>query len=132
MRGSSRHDLSTSLSEGALEGVLTSEAAGYVASGVSALLRASDGAENGPETVSDQPRRGFNGKRSTEAPSVRKKRERIERGEQQASIHLVAAVEFGRNRYVLCECGFGCGDSSDQAMAEAFSRHSFDNSTDNG
>ena len=111
------------MSEGALEGVVTPEATFLFASGVSSLLRASEGDQEAPEIAADQPRRGFNGKRNDEAPSVRAKRLRIERGEQSLPTHVVADIEFGRERYVLCECGFGCGGATDRAMAEAFDRH---------
>ena len=111
------------MSEGAFEGVVTPEATFVLASGVSSLLRASDATQDTPETAAAQPKRGFTGKRNGESPSQRAKRLRIESGEQTALIHLVADVEFGRKRYVLCECGFGCGGASDRAMAEAFDRH---------
>ena len=89
------------------------------------MLRDSDAAEGASETIPvavAAPSRGFNGTRG-EIPSMRAKRLRIERGEQQAPVHIIADIEFGRDRFVLCACGFGCGGSSDRAMSDEFDRH---------
>jgi len=119
------------LTEGVLEGAVAPDAAYLVTSGVTDILEASEVIQDRTEIATDQPRRGFNGKRG-EGPSARARRLRIERGEQLAPTHVVADVEFGRRRYVLCECGFGCGGQSNLAMAETFSRHSVPLSRANG
>jgi len=106
-----------------LEGVVTPDATFLLASGVSDILDSSETSPGMPEPDAGQPRRGFNGTRG-EIPSMRAKRLRIERGEQQASVHIIADIEFGRDRFVLCACGFGCGGSSDRAMSDEFARHS--------
>jgi hypothetical protein len=104
----------------ATEYAVSPEVASYVTSGVSAFLDGAEVASVAPETQA-RPVGTFNG---ATPPTARAKAERIAAGEQ-ASIHLVADVQFGDGRCVLCSCGFwNEGARSDRAMADAFWNHS--------